>query len=170
MSPPLQKGFVLPAFDIISYFLKYEPEVVGMKDRVTKLHNEGFNCAQIVFSSFSEKLGMDCQLAKKVAACFGGGMSCGEVCGAVTGALMVIGLKYGNYLPHTPEIKKQCAEKNAEFREKFLEEYDSIICRELLGYDISIPEEKEIIKEKGLFENFCSDVITYAIEVLNTIL
>lgn len=141
-----------------------------MEKEIAKLHQQGFNCVQIVLSSFSEQLGIDSQLAKKVAACFGGGMSWGEVCGCVTGALMAIGLKYGNYLPNSPEAKRQCAEKCAEFKEAFLEEYDSVICRELLGYDISKPEEKKIIIEKGLLTDFCPEVMAYAIEVLQDIL
>lgn len=81
-----------------------------MKDvDITKLLDEGFNCSQIVLSSFAEDLGLDSEMANKVATCFGGGMGSGDTCGAVTGALMVLGLKYGNYLPYASqaEAKKE---------------------------------------------------------------
>jgi len=140
-----------------------------MKDvNVGKMIEEGFNCAQIVFSSFAEDLGLDSDTAKKIAACFGGGMGSGDTCGAVTGALMTIGLKYGNYLPNTPA--PEAKRKMAEFKKRFLEEYNSLMCKELLGYDISNPEHMKILMENNTFMNFCVGVIEYAIEILEEIL
>ena len=56
----------------------------------------GFNCAQAVFSTYSDGLGLETEMAKRIAGGFGAGMGyIGETCGAVTGALMLIGLKYG---------------------------------------------------------------------------
>ena len=55
----------------------------------------GYNCAQAVFASFSKELGLDEKQALKIGGCFGSGMRKGEVCGACTGALMALGLKYG---------------------------------------------------------------------------
>ncbi len=52
---------------------------------------------------------------------FGGGMFCGSTCGAVTGALMAIGLKYGHSMPATPHIKEENIAKLMKFREKFLQ-------------------------------------------------
>lgn len=141
-----------------------------MIGEVTNLSQQGFNCAQIVLDCVSKEIGIDSQLARKLGSCFGGGMSCGEVCGAVTGALMAIGLRYGSCLPNTPDVKRQCTERHLEFRKKFLEEYDSLLCRDLLGYDISNPEETKIVMEKGLFLSFCSGVVEYSIEVLKGIL
>lgn len=137
---------------------------------IKKLSQEGFNCAQIVLSNFSQELGVDPLIAKKITSCFGGGMGCGETCGAVTGALMVLGLKYGNYMPNTPEAKNKAKEKAVEFKELFLQEYDSTICRELLGYDIANPEERKIIQEKELLNTFCPILIAYAMEILNEVL
>ena len=57
---------------------------------------KGFNCSQAVFGTFSEQVGLDCETACKVATGFGGGMRMGGTCGAVTGAFMALGLKYGN--------------------------------------------------------------------------
>lgn len=139
-------------------------------DEVNKLSFEGFNCAQIVASNFSKELNMDEKLAKKIAACFGGGMGCGATCGAFTGALMVIGLKYGNYLPNDIESRKKAKEKAEEFKKLFLEEYGSIECKELLGYDVSNPNDFTIIQQKELFTTFCSDLISYTAEILKEVL
>jgi C_GCAxxG_C_C family probable redox protein len=140
-----------------------------MKDvNVNKLLEEGFNCAQIVLSSFAEDLGLDSETARKVAACFGGGMGSGDACGAVTGALMAIGLKYGNYLPHASGAEAK--RKMAEFKKRFLEEYNSLVCKDLLGYDVSNPEHMKILMENNTFMTFCAGVIAYAIEILEEIL
>ena len=64
-------------------------------EKSLKLFESKFNCAQSVFASFSEELGLDEKQALKIGGCFGSGMRKGEVCGACTGALMVLGLKYG---------------------------------------------------------------------------
>jgi len=139
-------------------------------DEVNKLSSEGFNCAQIVAAAFSEELNVDKDTAKKMAACFGGGMGCGATCGAYTGALMVIGLKYGNSLPNDAESRKKAKEKAEKFKELFLEEYESMECKDLLGYDVSNPKDLEIIQQKGLFTTFCSDLIAYTTEILKEVL
>ena len=79
-------------------------------DEIKKLILEGFNCAQIVVTDFSKDFNIDEKKSKQIAACFGGGMGCGETCGALTGALMVIGLKYGNYLPNDLESRRKSKE------------------------------------------------------------
>ena len=78
---------------------------------------------------------MDTELAYKVSSGFGAGMFQGETCGAVIGAYMALGLKYGSTLP-SPEGDEQRVEsiiKDVEFREKFLQKYNSTMCRELMG-------------------------------------
>ena len=64
-------------------------------NEAVKLFNSGYVCSQAVFAAFSPKLGLEKNQALKIGACFGSGMRKGEVCGACTGALMVLGLKYG---------------------------------------------------------------------------
>ncbi len=69
-------------------------------DRVTKsveLFGQGYMCSQAVFAAFSEDYGVTEKQALQIGACFGGGMNKGEVCGACTGALMVLGMKYGKF-------------------------------------------------------------------------
>ena len=121
--------------------------------------SQGLNCAQSVFSSFSEELGLDERTAKKIAGGFGSGMRCGEVCGAVTGALMVIGLKYGADSGEDRKAKEETDRKTVEFLDAFKAENGSILCRDLLGYDILKEKELAVIREKGLFKTICPKLV-----------
>ena len=98
------------------------------KEQVLEEFDKGYDCCQVVFRYWAEKLNMDTELAYKVSSGFGAGMFQGETCGAVIGAYMALGLKYGSTLP-SPEGDEQRVEsiiKDVEFREKFLQKYNSI--------------------------------------------
>ena len=91
------------------------------------LFETGMNCAQSVFCAFAEDLGMDAETAAKVSSGLGGGVGrLREVCGAVTGATLVLGMKYG------PD-KTVVYEKVQAFAAEFKAEMGSIVCRELLS-------------------------------------
>lgn len=148
----------------------FDGEKMQMKENeILELFAHGFDCGQVVLSSFSEELGISVEQANKIAACFGGGMFNGDACGAVVGALMAIGLKYGHTIPDTPDVKNRAMEKANEFRARFLERYNSTVCRELLAFDIGKPEELEIIIQKGLLFSFCPKVAAYATEILEDV-
>ena len=89
-------------------------------------HAEGCNCCQAVLMSCCEAYDITPEQAYHLAAFFGAGMRRGEVCGAVTGALMALGLRYGD------ENNRQCG-KSKEFLANFEERHGSVICRELLA-------------------------------------
>jgi C_GCAxxG_C_C family probable redox protein len=132
---------------------------------------EGFSCAQAVFSTYGPQYGLDRELALKVAGAFGGGMGhMGHVCGAVTGAFMVIGLKYGKTRPEDNEIRDKAYSLVQEFTRRFESRNGSIICRELLGCDISTPVALEMAREKGLFETLCPRLVQNAAEIIEEIL
>lgn len=124
---------------------------------------QGFNCSQSVFAAFSDKYGIPQETALKIGCGFGGGMRNGELCGAVTGAVMVIGLKYGS---SDMESKSLCYQKTKEFTEKFKAKNKSIVCRELLGCDISTTDGMELAIEKNLFKTTCADMVISAAELL----
>lgn len=140
------------------------------EQKILKYFSEGFDCSQVVLSSVGEKLGIEDTIAKKVSSCFGGGMFCGSTCGAITGAFMAIGLKYGHSMPNTPEVKNENIAKLMEFKERFLQKYDSLICKELLGYDISVSEEMEKIMEEKLFTTFCPRLVADVISTLKEVI
>lgn len=126
---------------------------------------QNMNCAQTVFSIYANDLGIDEETALKIASGFGGGMACAETCGAITGSYMVIGIKYGHHTSD-PEAKLATKEKIKQFNEKFIAEHGSLICKELTGYNISIPEEAAKAAEKGIFTNRCPLFIKTACNIL----
>ena len=100
----------------------------------------GFTCSSAVFSAFSGEMGLDRETAKKIACGYGAGISgTGNICGAVSGAIMVIGLKYGK----TKRGDDAATEKTRALVRKFIHEFTqrngSINCTELLGYNLSKP-------------------------------
>ena len=107
-----------------------------MKDHAKLAHENfkrGYNCAQAVAIAFSEEMGMSETELAKLASSFGGGMGkMREVCGAVSGALLVYGALRGNSDPEDGEAKKAHYAKVQEFAARFKAEHETIICRELL--------------------------------------
>ena len=132
---------------------------------------KGFACSQAILSAYGEELGLDRDTALKIAAGFGGGMGrMAETCGAVTGAFMVIGLKYGTIDPEDKATKDKTYDLVQEFANRFKSRQGSISCQDLLGYDVSSPEELEAAKEKELFDNICPKLVKEAAEILEEML
>ena len=105
-----------------------------------ELFLKGYNCAQAVAVAFSDVTGIDKALSSRLACSFGGGMGrMREVCGAVSGMLMVAGVLYGYAEPEEGEIKKAHYTLVQELAAKFRAEAGSIICREILKNPPSDP-------------------------------
>jgi C_GCAxxG_C_C family probable redox protein len=126
------------------------------------------NCSQCVLTAFSQEIGLDILLARKVALGFGGGMARnGKTCGAVTGSYMVLGLKQDL---SNPEIANQIKEKVYaqinEFNRRFKEVHGSIECKELLGCDLSTEEGSAAANEKHLFTTLCPEFVRSAVEIV----
>lgn len=98
------------------------------EEKATALHESGENCCQAVLGACCEKFDLDPETAYRLGAFFGGGMRRGEVCGAVSGALMALGLQYG-------DENNRKSLKSLEFIKAFRAEYGSMLCKELLGED-----------------------------------
>lgn len=134
------------------------------QERFTK----GFNCSQAVFSAYAAHLGMDDEPALKLASPFGGGVAHqGEVCGAVTGALMVLGLARGNA---TLEAKDDTYKIAEAFIKRFEEQRGTILCRGLLEYDLSKPDELQAARDSGVFKTKCPEIVKEAAELVSELL
>ncbi|KPU27707.1 C_GCAxxG_C_C family protein [Caloranaerobacter sp. TR13] len=142
---------------------------MNKKDYAISCFNKGFNCSQAVLSMFSKELGLSSEIALKISCGFGGGMKQGETCGAVTGALMVIGLKYGPKDPEDKLAKEKTYTLIEEFLKKFRLRNGSVICKELLECDISTEEGMRIAEEKELFVTQCPKFVVDAIEIIEEI-
>lgn len=124
-----------------------------------------YNCAQSVFSSFAEDLKLDKKTALKIASGFGGGMACAEICGAVTGAYMVIGMKHGHTNIGLQE-KGHTKELIRKFNKQFISKHGSLKCKELLGCDISTNRGLKKAQEKDAFNEFCPQFVASACDLL----
>jgi C_GCAxxG_C_C family probable redox protein len=143
-------------------------------ERAKQLHEQGYGCAQAVLTTFAEDFGLEENLALKLATGFGSGMGrmC-EVCGALTGAFMVIGLKYGKektdgtrYGTETETTYRLVADLAGKFQER----NGSIYCRELIGHNLMDPSERAKVVELGLFKTTCRKCIVDAVELLEEVL
>lgn len=139
-------------------------------DKALELFSNNFNCSQAVLTAFAPDFGLDEKLALKLGTSFGGGARNGEMCGAVSGALMVLGLKYGHFDAADSEQKSRAYSIAVEYTKRSKEANGSIVCRDLLGYDLSKPDEMACIKEKGLFVDVCPKAIKSAVEILESVL
>ena len=136
-------------------------------EQAVRKFRKGFNCSQAVLFVYAEEFGLCRETALKIACGFGGGMGrMALTCGAVTGAFIVIGLKYGNIEANEKEIKEKTYGLVREFARRFEERNGSSICRELLGCDISEPEGLRSAKENGLFTSVCPGMVREAVEIL----
>ena len=140
------------------------------QDRAVDYFNRGFHCSQAVLAAYADLCGLTEEKALKLGACFGSGMRKGEVCGACTGALMVLGFLYGYDDPKNEKGKLTADEVNDRMMDGFAEACGSCLCKEILGYDISIPEEKQKAREKNLFKEVCPKMVEHAVKVLEEII
>jgi len=132
---------------------------------------EGFSCSQAILSIYGPEFGLERMTALKAAAAFGAGMGrLGEVCGAVTGALIVIGLKYGHTEAKDKETKEKTYARARDFGERFRALHGSLLCRELLGCDLGTAEGMETARQKGYFTELCPRFVREAAEILEDVL
>jgi C_GCAxxG_C_C family probable redox protein len=121
-----------------------------------------------VLTAFASEFGLSEETALKIAASFGGGMArTGKTCGAVTGGLMALGLKYGYTAPEGRDATYGIAQ---EFMHRFEEQHGSVACRDLLGFDISTPENRERAQQSGVFQNICPGLVRDAVEIVQELL
>ncbi len=133
--------------------------------------NKGFLCSQAVLESHSIEYGVDTIVSRKISAAFGGGMGhCDEVCGAVSGALMLIGLKYGQFKEGDNNSRINTYEHTKDFIKKFRKEFGSVKCTELLKYNLSKEEELLEARESGIFKSLCPKLVKRAVELIEDIL
>jgi C_GCAxxG_C_C family probable redox protein len=139
-------------------------------DLAKKYHARGFGCSQAVLASFCQDYGLDEETALRISTGFGSGMGrmC-EVCGALTGAFMVIGLKYGKVITDGARYGTDTETTYrlvADLAKKFQERNGSMYCRDLIGHDLSDPDERAVVIQLGLFKTTCGKAIQDVVELL----
>jgi len=140
-------------------------------EEARKQFEKGFLCAPAVLSTYSEQIGLEKALALKVACGFGAGIGrMGRTCGAVTGAVMVIGLTHGQVNLADEESREKTYTLVKEFIDKFTALHGSIECRELIGYDLSDSGELKSARESGVFQSKCPGFVYDAARILEDVL
>lgn len=140
---------------------------MGKVDRAVSCFKEGFNCSQAILSTYGPELGLDRDSALRIACAFGGGTArMGEACGAVTGSIMALGLKHGTQTAGDAAAKEKTYGLVRGFVRSFKARNGSIVCRDLLGCDISEPEGMNQAEEENLFDTICPGLVRDAAEIL----
>lgn len=145
------------------------------RDRATALFQEGYNCAQAVFCAFADVTGLDLETSARLASSFGGGLGrLREVCGAVSGAAMVLGMAEGYADPKDAQAKKDHYARVRDFAARFREANGSIVCRELLaGGDPHAAQpggEPEARTPEFYKKRPCPELVGMAVDILDEML
>jgi C_GCAxxG_C_C family probable redox protein len=143
------------------------PEV----EQAVAFYQQGYTCAQSILASFAARYGLQQDLAFRIGEPFGAGTSCtGDMCGAVMGAIMVLGLQYGSTLSSDDAARSRTYQRVQELIHRFTENHGSIQCTNLLGYNLSDPELIQTVWEKGLFVQLCPIFVRDAAQILSELL
>jgi len=140
-------------------------------DDAAELFRGGWSCSQAVCCAFAKDFGIDEKTALRLSCGLGGGMGhTGNTCGAVSGALMVIGMRYGRTELDDLAAKEKTYEVAQEFIREFRRRHHSVNCTELLGYDLSNPRQLADAREKKVFHAKCPEFVRDAGDILEEIL
>lgn len=149
-------------------------------EKAKEMIGQGYHCSQCVMGHAAEILGLDKSMALKMSGGLGGGCYRGNVCGAVSAAIVALSMEYGfdQPKPYSTEQNELMISKVHEFENRFIEKNGSIVCFDLLGgnsvgkvedAEKIIAEKKDQIREAGVTKNcpkFCAD----ACEILDDML
>ena len=124
--------------------------------------NSGFNCGASVLAGFCEEYDLDMELALKLAGGLGGGFTDGEICGAASGGVLVVGLKHGPYIQEDKGAKVNCHVKTAQFIEEFKKRHGVLTCRDLLA-DKPKGDDEASVNER---RRFCKGLVDSSVELL----
>ena len=141
------------------------------KEKAEKLLHQQYHCSQALFGAFAGDFGLDLKTAFKISTCFGGGMRQGGTCGCITASMLVLGMALGFYDAQDREKEVYGNKKTDEFIKRFTEGMNGdVYCRDILGKDISKPNEMAIIRKEGLILQKCPKALNISIEILEDML
>jgi C_GCAxxG_C_C family probable redox protein len=137
-------------------------------DIATKMFLSGYNCAQSVLYAFRDESGLPKGIALKIACGLGAGMARKqEVCGAVTGGILVLGMRHGRGVDDDRSARDLTYRRSRELMERFAEKHGSYICGKLLnGFDLTTDEGREQYKENDLKNKVCVMCVKSTVELL----
>jgi C_GCAxxG_C_C family probable redox protein len=139
------------------------------QNKAMKIMEQGHGCSESVLLAVSQEFGIESEIIPKIASCFAGGIgNSGSVCGAVTGAVMAIGLivKEGDSMDDY--LKKLSMAQ--EFRQRFEDEMKTINCHELTGADLTTPEGIDEFMKSDIPQKVCFPAVGKAFNIVMDIL
>jgi C_GCAxxG_C_C family probable redox protein len=143
---------------------------MNQSEKTVRLFEKGYNCSQAVLAAWAEQFQLPQETALKLAGGLGGGIGrSGEICGALTGAILVLGLRYGTADPHDKNTKYDLYRRTQDLMHRFKENAGSLYCRQLLGFDMDAPEGLAASQKPGAFDN-CPQFVRIAAELLDKML
>jgi len=153
-----------------SRFIQNGELSMSRSEIVQKKMQEGFNCAQAVVSAFAPEMGLDNNTALKLSGAFGGGLAHqGHLCGAVSGAFVVLGMHL-----IIPTSGLASREQGYAVGERFIKAFkarnQSIECRQLIDCDLSTPDGLRWFQNAGIFQMVCPGWVIDAVEILEELL
>jgi C_GCAxxG_C_C family probable redox protein len=140
---------------------------VNKQNRAAEEFDNGLNCAQAVLMAFREELNLPEPILLKLGAGFGGGIARQQMtCGVVTGACMAIGLMLDGEDKNVAELKEEAKMQCSQFSVAFKQKHGSLICRDLLGYDMNTEEGRMQIDTQQLYSKVCTNCVRDSVMIL----
>lgn len=140
-------------------------------EKAVAMFQTGCNCAQSVLAACGQELGLAHETALRVAQTFGGGMGrTGSVCGALTGALMAVGLRHAALDGADTATKMLAYDKAQRLMQEFARRNGFLLCRDLTGCDLTTSEGQKQFKDKDVHNKICVQLVRSAVEIFDLIL
>jgi C_GCAxxG_C_C family probable redox protein len=143
---------------------------MNREEAVLQWFDKGYNCAQAVFAGFGPDLGLSLELCLALSSPFGGGIGReGEVCGAISGALLVIGLAHSKKEWGPAELKEHVYGHTQALLDHFKARHGTLLCRNLIGCELKTPEGRRAATEKDVHHTLCPAYLRDVVEFLENL-
>ena len=141
-------------------------ETMNLVEQIAARYAAGCSCAQAVFSGLAPRCGLPAEQAARIAASFGGGIARqGQMCGALSGALMALGLRFGHTCPPPgPDAKQRSLLLSQDLIARFRSRMGEITCPGLLGFDLNDATLNATAEQAGTFKRICPGAVRAATE------
>jgi C_GCAxxG_C_C family probable redox protein len=135
-------------------------------DKAVELYRNGCACSQAILAVYGKPYGVEKEMALRISAGFAAGMRMGETCGAITGAIMVLGMRHCGEGCETMPGRQNAYVAVNDFIARFKSRKGSTLCKDLISCDVGTPEGLQSAMEKGLFQTICPGIVQAAAEIL----
>ena len=129
--------------------------------------DNGCNCSQAILAAYCEDFGLDFEKAALISVVFGGGVGRqGKMCGCVSGALMVLGLKFGVDSTKDIKVRTDSYDIAKQFCERFIEINGALDCKDIIKYNLANLEDRQKAQENNIFKTRCAKIVANTTKLL----